>query len=131
MSLRSKLSQISKPADLFPELSNAQKETNRLLVLIANAIHARRRELNQTQSQLANLLAVSQPMVCQWEKGEYNFTIETLATVFDKLKLKVDISFEPVETEEVIPQISRYDFRKPKAGSKFKESTPFALEEAA
>lgn len=131
MSLRSKLNQVSRPTDLFPELSNAQKETNRLLVLIANAIHARRKELNQTQSQLANLLSVSQPMVCQWERGEYNFTIETLATVFDKLKLKVDISFVPVEAEEVIPPICRYGFKKTRAVSKCQDPDTLALEEAA
>ena len=53
MSLRNKLNKVAKQKELFPELTNAQKETNRLLVLIANAICARRKERKQTQSQLA------------------------------------------------------------------------------
>lgn len=131
MSLRNKLNKVAKQKELFPELTNAQKETNRLLVLIANAICARRKELKQTQSQLAQLLSVSQPMVCQWENGEYNFTIETLATVFDKLSLKVDISFAPMAIEKVIPEISRYDVKETRVSQNYQEPIYNALEEAA
>lgn len=109
MSIRSKLKRAAKPAELFPELSNAQKETNRLLVLIANAIYARRKELNQTQSQLAKLMEVTQPMVCQWENGDCNLTIETIAAIFDKLRLKVDISFTPIEAEKSASPVCGYD----------------------
>lgn len=54
------------------------------------------------------MLSVSQPMICQWENGEYNFSIETLVTVLDKLHLEMDLSFRPIEKREVIPEISRY-----------------------
>lgn len=38
MSLRNRLNKAAKQKALFPELTNAQKKMNRLLVLIANAI---------------------------------------------------------------------------------------------
>lgn len=131
MSLRNKLNSIANRKELFSELTNAQKETNRLLVLIANAICARRKELKQTQAQLAQMLSVSQPMVCQWENGEYNFTIETLATVFDKLSLKIDLSFEPLSIPKVIPEISRYDVKETRAGKNYQGPICSVLEEAA
>ena len=131
MSLRDKLNKVATRAELFPELTNAEKEKNRLLVSIANAICFRRKELKSTQAQLAQMLSVSQPMVCKWENGEYNFTIETLATVFDKLKLKIDISFTPVEEAEVIPRISRYDVKPQRTKKAYYGDISGALEEAA
>lgn len=131
MSLRNKLDKIAQQTELFPELTNSQKEANRLLVLIANAICARRKEMKQTQTQLAQLLSVSQPMVCQWENGEYNFTIETLTNIFDKLKMEINISFVPVSEKEVIPETSRYDVKMTTADLSYQEVACKVLEEAA
>lgn len=131
MSLRNKLDKIAQQTELFPELTNSQKEANRLLVLIANAICARRKEMKQTQTQLAQLLSVSQPMVCQWENGEYNFTIETLTNIFDKLKMEINISFVPVSEKEVIPETSRYDVKMTTADLSYQEVACKILEEAA
>ena len=131
MSLRNKLDKIAQQTELFPELTNSQKEANRLLVLIANAICARRKEMKQTQTQLTQLLSVSQPMVCQWENGEYNFTIETLTNIFDKLKMEINISFVPVSEKEVIPETSRYDVKMTTADLSYQEVACKILEEAA
>lgn len=108
MSLRKKLDYIAEPADLFPNLTTSEKEANRLLVEIAQQIQKRRKELNKTQQQLAEAVSVSQPMVCQWESGDYNFTIETLATVFDSLNMKIDLSFTPVTENIIFSTINEY-----------------------
>ena len=93
MSIRDRLEKAATAVDIFPELSNAQKETNRLVVQIANQIYNRRKELGKTQIQLADSLNIKQPMVCQWESGDCNFTISTLAEIFDALGLKINITF--------------------------------------
>lgn len=105
MSLRKRLDEISEPAELFPDLTNAEKETNRLLVEIAQQIQSRRKELNRTQKQLAEMLSVSQPMVCQWESGDYNFSIDSLVQVLDSLNLRIEVTFSSVEKDLTIPAL--------------------------
>lgn len=93
MGMKNKLDRISVEADLFSSLSAAQKMADRLLVTIALQISDRRKALGLTQAKLAKKMAVSQPMVCQWESGDYNFSIETLAQIFDALEMKIDFTF--------------------------------------
>ena len=99
MTLKEKLNRITQPYDLFADLSDAQKEANHLLVWIARTVYLRRKDLSWTQKQLADAMQVSQSMVCQWESGDYNFTVESLAQVFDTLGLK--LSFFASEKESV------------------------------
>lgn len=112
MSIREKLDKIAPSATLFPELTQAEKETNRILVQIANRICSCRKELKETQAQFAQRFGVSQPMVCQWENGEYNYTIEKLVEILDQLHLRMDVTFRSTEMEEVIPVTSQYDSKK-------------------
>lgn len=79
--------------DLFDLLTDADKEENRLIAEISSMIIKRRKELNMSQSQLAQLLEVKQPMISQWESGEYNYSISTIAKIFDALNLKIAIEF--------------------------------------
>lgn len=109
MSFRKKLNEIAQPADLFPDLTRAQKECNRLLVAIANQIYAQRKALGRTQKQLAEQLSVTQSMVCQWEGGDYNFTIGSMTEIFDSLGLKIGLTFSDVENEGVLPSQSSYE----------------------
>jgi len=109
MSFRERLSKAAQPVDMFPELSRAQKETNRLLVTIANQIYSSRKKLKKTQTELAEQLLVTQSMVCQWESGECNFTIETLAEIFDGLGLKIALTFTDAENDGVLPVLSQYE----------------------
>ena len=97
MNIGQKLEKISMEEDLFPELSSAEKMANKLLAKVAQQIYDRRKQLHMTQKDLADQLRVSQPMVSQWESGECNFSVESLASVFDSLGLSVDFAFTPVE----------------------------------
>ncbi len=109
MSFRERISKAAQPVDVFPELSRAQKETNRLLVAIANQIYLRRKEQKKTQAELAKQLSVTQSMICQWESGDYNFSISSLAEIFDSLGLKINLTFSAIENDGVLPQQSRYE----------------------
>ena len=97
MKIEKKLESIAVKEDLFPELSSAEKATNKLLAKIAQQIYDRRKQLHLTQKDLAEQLSVSQPMISQWESGECNFSIENLANVFDSLGLNIDLVFTPVD----------------------------------
>lgn len=92
MTLREKLKNIAQPYDLFSDLTDAEKEIDHILVCIAHEIYQRRTDLNWTQKKLAEAMQVSQSMVCQWESGDYNFTVEKLVQIFDTLGLKLNIS---------------------------------------
>lgn len=103
MSKRSLINQLAQPQELFPELSVAEREANRLTVEIADQILSRRKELGKTQTQLANMVGVKQPMVCQWERGDCNFTIETLTDIFSHLDLRIELSFLPLNLTSCFP----------------------------
>ena len=40
-------------------------------------------------------MGVTQAMVSKWESAEYNFTIETIAHISEKLNTTFDIEFKP------------------------------------
>ena len=79
--------------DMFDLLTDADKEEGRLIAEISTMILKRRKELGMSQAQLAQKLEVSQPMISQWESGEYNYSISTIVKVFDALDLKVSLEF--------------------------------------
>lgn len=64
------------------------------LAKISAAIAKKRIDMSMNQSEFANFMGVSQGMVSKWESEEYNFTVETLAKISDKLNLELDISLK-------------------------------------
>ena len=102
MSIREKLKSLAKGSvDLFPTLSAAEKAENRLMGTICAQIIHRRKALGMTQTELAAKLDVKQPMVSQWENGECNFTVSTLAEIFTALNLHIDLVFKPFDYESL------------------------------
>lgn len=77
----------------FPELTKADLLENRIRYDVAVAIRKRRRALKMSQQELAERMGISQPMISQWESGDYNFTISALAQISEilGLDLKVDM----------------------------------------
>lgn len=88
-----KLALQTESVDLFSDLSESDKTENRLVVAIATAILRNRKTLGLSQTDLANIIGVTQPMISQWESGDCNFSVETIAKIAEALNLKVDISF--------------------------------------
>lgn len=84
MSIEQKIAE-AKEVDVFSDLSAAEKAEADLLAEIAVQIHRRRMELGMSQKEFAKFNGVSQAMVSKWERGDYNFSIQTLARVFSKI----------------------------------------------
>lgn len=54
-----------------------------------------RLDLKMTQKEFAKMMGVSQGMVSKWESAEYNFTIENIAQISEKLNATFKIAFTP------------------------------------
>lgn len=65
------------------------------LAKVSTAIAKKRIEMNMNQIDFAKFMDVSQGMISKWESEEYNFTVETLAKISEKLDLELDISLRP------------------------------------
>ena len=67
---------------------------------ISTAIFDYRQEKGLSQKKLAAILGVTQAMVSKLESGDYNYSVEQLWKISQKLGFKLNISFEK-EKEEV------------------------------
>ena len=94
MNIREKMRQVSEKVDFFPNLEASKKEANRLKVEISKIIYNKRKAMGITQADLAKKLGVKQPMVCQYENGEHNMTIETMASILSELSLRLSFYVE-------------------------------------
>lgn len=80
--------------DFADYISTADVISARLLAKISATIVKKRVEMNMTQKEFAKYMEVSQGMISKWEGEDYNFTIETLAKICDKLDLNIEIQME-------------------------------------
>lgn len=95
MSLKDKLTNAKLANDdLFSDLTAEEKSYENIMAKIAITIHNSRKKRNMNQVQFAQLMGISQTMVSKWESGDYNFTIENVIQIFEKLDLKFDIIAE-------------------------------------
>ena len=65
------------------------------LTKISMAIFKARIERGMTQKDFASLLGVSQSMVSKWESENYNFSIEALANICEKLDWDLNVDMKP------------------------------------
>lgn len=80
---------------LTANMSTAEIKTAMVISDISAKIEIERINKGMTQMQFAKFMGVSQGMVSKWESGEYNFTIEAIANIFDKLGLDFDFTITP------------------------------------
>lgn len=71
---------------------------------ISAFIYKRRKELGMSQKAFAKMMDVTQGMVSKWESAEYNFTIESIAQISEKLNVTFDIEFSP-ESEYLLSNV--------------------------
>ncbi|MBO5417917.1 MAG: helix-turn-helix transcriptional regulator [Clostridia bacterium] len=64
-----------------------------------------RQDANMTQKEFAKKMGVTQAMVSKWESAEYNFTIDTIARICEKLDTAFDIEFKS-ESEYMASSLS-------------------------
>lgn len=65
------------------------------LAKISSAIIKCRVDKKMSQKEFAEFIGVSQGMVSKWESEDYNFTVEGLAKICEKLNLDLDITIKP------------------------------------
>lgn len=76
-------------------VSNSDVYAARATAKISMSIFKHRKEMKMTQKQFAEMMGVSQGMVSKWESAEYNFTIETLSQIAEKLHMVFEIDLKP------------------------------------
>lgn len=65
------------------------------LAKISAMIVKARIDRGMTQKEFAEMLGVSQSMVSKWESEDYNFTVEALAHICEKLGWDMNIELKP------------------------------------
>ena len=87
MGIRDKIASAEMNSWLIDALSEDERKAADFIALIARSIQEQRRIQGLTQKQLAEKLGVTQAMISQWENGEENFTVATLARISSALGL--------------------------------------------
>ena len=83
---------IDKIVSIFDDyLDTAELLEAEMQAKISTAILKKRLKLGLSQKEFAAYLGVSQGLISRWEGGDHNFTIKTIAEVFDKLGIEVNI----------------------------------------
>lgn len=82
---------------IFDLLNEYEKSSAKIKGLIAGIIANKRNELNMNQKNFAKYLGVSQSMISKWESCEYNFTIDSLMSLLEKLELSFSVCIDGME----------------------------------
>ncbi|MBK5247546.1 MAG: helix-turn-helix transcriptional regulator [Peptostreptococcaceae bacterium] len=64
------------------------------LAKISGTIVKKRLDMNMNQKEFAVYMEVSQSMVSKWESENYNYSIESLAGICEKLNLKLEVEMK-------------------------------------
>lgn len=106
-------------------LSKAQIKASYIISDISSKITIERCDRDMTQKEFAKFMGVTQGMVSKWESGDYNFTIESICNILEKLDLDCnfeifkdnitdniqDISFELDKSDD--SKLSKIDLKNP------------------
>ena len=94
--------------ELLPGLTKATHEASKIKAHISMAIFKARKALNLDQKGLAEKCDVSQAMISKWESGHYNFSIESLAEIADKLDLDLEVTLVSKERRVKPIELSKF-----------------------
>lgn len=92
---------------LTKNVSNAEIRTAMVISDIALTILNERINRNMTQKAFAEFMGVTQGMVSKWESGDYNFTVSSVANIFEKLGISFEFNIMHKNTNFLI--IDSYD----------------------
>jgi len=90
---------INKNVDMFKLMSEYISKSDvyaaTVMAKVSAFIYECRKQKKMTQAEFADFMDVTQGMVSKWESAEYNFTIENIAQISEKLDVTFDIEFTP------------------------------------
>lgn len=94
MSIRDKIVNAKVSHEVSESFSDVEIKKIKLLSHISSQIELCRVEKKMTQIEFANYMGVTQGMVSKWESGNYNFTVESLTDISEKLGVEFDVIFK-------------------------------------
>ena len=97
-------------AGLSASLSAEEATLASLEAIICGEIITQRIERGMTQKQFAEFMEVSQSMVSKWEKGECNFTLQSLVKIASKLGLSLQSPIVPHTPAHIQSQATTVTF---------------------
>lgn len=88
---------------LFNDLiSPAEILSAKLMAQISSSITEERLRLNMNQSEFAKHIGVTQSQISRWEHGDYNFSLNKIAEIANKLNMDVNFSMSHPSKEASI-----------------------------
>ena len=127
MTFAEKIRKSAVPGDLFPELTAADKKYNYIIADIAVKIRNWRKGNHYTQKQLADYLGVTQSMVSKWESADYNFTIEKLVEIYDKLEIEFVLKEKPFKSNIALYQSFNDKWKSTVTSAKTNTTNPLGV----
>ena len=82
-------------------ISKSDSYATNAIAKISMFIYKCRSDLKMSQKEFAKMMGVTQGMVSKWESANYNFTIENIAQISEKLHCTFNIDFIP-ESEYLV-----------------------------
>ena len=95
---------------LSASLSAEEATLASLEAIICGEIITQRIERGMTQKKFAEFMEVSQSMVSKWEKGECNFTLQSLVKIASKLGLSLQSPIVPHTPAHIQSQATTVTF---------------------
>ena len=88
---------------LFSHLSEGDILGSDLRHQISLAIHNKRKEMKLSQKEFAKYMGISQSMVSKWESFSYNFSLDHIGNIFNKLDMHIEFNIESYTQKYYIP----------------------------
>ena len=94
MGIAEKLVSAKESYWISEEVPESEVKATVELAKISAQIERSRLEKGMTQQEFAKYMGVSQGMISKWESREYNFTINTLNEICEKINLELTIDLQ-------------------------------------
>lgn len=94
MGIKEKISNARTTTWLTEGISEEDVKATVELAKISAQIERQRLNLKMTQKEFADYMGVSQGMVSKWESREYNFTVNTLNNICERLGMYLSLNLE-------------------------------------
>lgn len=113
---------------ILPDASAEDLQYSAFCGMIGAEIVMKRCEMGMSQKELARFMGVSQGLVSRWERGEANFTLESLVKISAKLGLEMQCPIKPTPAKTPYRAKGKVVYLSPQKGwsaQSYSESTDY------